>query len=137
MSARSRADRAASQAMPAMARSPARRTVVRWLKGLASFSVVVLIWWLVTDGMHLFTPLVLPSPLTVAKSAPCPPLNLYSDFSVHKEVFSEGHVPGVDLRIVDHRPISILHPLIRSEVAMYFHAGIERRGAGGIWLSVK
>ncbi|HVO90458.1 MAG TPA: ABC transporter permease [Casimicrobiaceae bacterium] len=45
------------------------RTAVRWLKGSVSIAAVVSIWWMVTDGMHLFTPLVLPSPLTVVKSA--------------------------------------------------------------------
>jgi NitT/TauT family transport system permease protein len=38
-------------------------------KGVLSILLVVLVWWMVTDELHLFTPLVLPSPITVAIAA--------------------------------------------------------------------
>ena len=41
----------------------------RLVKGLCSISVAVLIWWLVTDVLELFSPLVLPSPIGVAAAA--------------------------------------------------------------------
>ena len=43
--------------------------LVRVLKGTISISMVVIVWWVVTAGLHLFTPLVLPSPITVAVAA--------------------------------------------------------------------
>jgi len=43
--------------------------LVRVIKGILSISTVVLVWWVVTDGLHLFTPLVLPSPVAVAAAA--------------------------------------------------------------------
>jgi NitT/TauT family transport system permease protein len=39
------------------------------MKGVVSVSAVVFVWWIVTGGLHLFTPLVLPSPITVAEAA--------------------------------------------------------------------
>lgn len=41
----------------------------RLAKGLSSISVAVLIWWLATDAFKLFSPLVLPSPIGVARAA--------------------------------------------------------------------
>jgi NitT/TauT family transport system permease protein len=38
-------------------------------KGMLSILLIVLVWWMVTDELHLFTPLVLPSPITVAIAA--------------------------------------------------------------------
>ena len=42
---------------------------LRVVKGAISVAFLVLVWWVVTDGLHLFTPLVLPSPWVVAESA--------------------------------------------------------------------
>jgi NitT/TauT family transport system permease protein len=39
------------------------------IKGMLSTSLIVLLWWAVTDGLELFTPLVLPSPIAVANAA--------------------------------------------------------------------
>jgi ABC-type nitrate/sulfonate/bicarbonate transport system permease component len=60
--------------MEAGPRLPAARFLaIRWatrlLKGTVSLSAVILIWWVVTGGLQLFTPLVLPSPDTVAQAA--------------------------------------------------------------------
>lgn len=41
----------------------------KMLQGLFSISVVACVWWIVTDGRQLFNPLVLPSPVSVAKAA--------------------------------------------------------------------
>jgi NitT/TauT family transport system permease protein len=40
----------------------------RMLKAFLAFGVVIAAWWLATDALQLFTPLVLPSPMTVAKA---------------------------------------------------------------------
>ena len=45
------------------------RITLRLLQGVMSVSAFVLVWWLVTGGLHLFTPLVLPSPFAVAEAA--------------------------------------------------------------------
>lgn len=45
------------------------RAMSRIAKGSVALAVVVFIWWLTTGGLHLFTPLVLPSPVTVAQAA--------------------------------------------------------------------
>jgi NitT/TauT family transport system permease protein len=37
-------------------------------KALLAFGVLIAVWWLVTDGLKLFTPLVLPSPGIVANA---------------------------------------------------------------------
>src|SRR5687768_3021632 len=39
------------------------------LQAALSISLVVLIWWGVTDGRQIFSPLILPSPGSVAKAA--------------------------------------------------------------------
>lgn len=39
------------------------------LRALVSISLLVLAWWVVTGGMQLFSPLVLPSPVAVAQAA--------------------------------------------------------------------
>ena len=41
----------------------------RLVKGLCAVLVGVLIWWVVTDVLKLFNPLVLPSPIGVAAAA--------------------------------------------------------------------
>jgi len=52
-----------------IARLRAMSTPVKVIKGTLSILIVALVWWAVTDAMRLFTPLVLPSPITVAKAA--------------------------------------------------------------------
>jgi NitT/TauT family transport system permease protein len=63
-------------------RRPSRVTGVRVLKGACAFAGLGLLWWLVTDRLALFTPLVLPSPATVAVAARdlvfAPDLHLFS-----------------------------------------------------------
>jgi len=46
-----------------------RSSVALLIKAAISFSVLLFVWWVVTDRLHLFTPLVLPSPVVVAESA--------------------------------------------------------------------
>ena len=41
----------------------------KMLQGLFALSLAVFVWWLVTDGFKLFSPLVLPSPVSVAQAA--------------------------------------------------------------------
>jgi NitT/TauT family transport system permease protein len=47
----------------------ARRRMIRIAKGFAGVGLAVVAWWFATDGLKLFTPLVLPSPITVAQAA--------------------------------------------------------------------
>ena len=42
---------------------------VRVAKGAVAIAVAIAVWWIVTAGLKLFTPLVLPSPVTVAQAA--------------------------------------------------------------------
>ena len=60
----------------------------RLLQGLLSVSVVLLIWWGVTEGRQIFSPLILPSPGSVAKAA----WQLVFDPEVH--IFSGGIYNG-------------------------------------------
>jgi NitT/TauT family transport system permease protein len=50
-------------------RRRSKRLAARLMQGIVSISAVVFVWWSVTSGLHLFTPLVLPSPFTVADAA--------------------------------------------------------------------
>jgi NitT/TauT family transport system permease protein len=45
------------------------KPVLRIVQGLTSIAVLVLVWWLVTERLQLFSPLVLPSPFAVAEAA--------------------------------------------------------------------
>jgi NitT/TauT family transport system permease protein len=52
-----------------IARLRAMSMPAKVIKGMLSTSLIVLLWWAVTDGLELFTPLVLPSPIAVANAA--------------------------------------------------------------------
>jgi len=60
----------------------------RILKGLLAIALVLFAWWLVTDVRQLFSPLVLPSPVSVAQAA----WQLLFDPALH--VFSGGIYNG-------------------------------------------
>lgn len=58
------------------------------IKATVSFAVLAFFWWFITGGLHLFSPLVLPSPLSVARAA----WNL--TFSPNLQLFAGGIYNG-------------------------------------------
>ena len=92
--------------------------VSRLLKGAASFAALIAVWWLSTSVLHMFSPLVLPSPAAVAASAWNlmfnPQLTLFSGGLYNGDLFGHAFIStgrvllGFSVGVLIALPIGIL-----------------------------